>query len=72
MQLKRHSLIETVISTVVGFLLTLIFQSILFPLYGIHISTSQNLQIVAFMTFISIARGYILRRIFNHYTGATR
>lgn len=68
MQSKKGSFAETVISTAVGFLVTLLVQLVVFPIYHIEISTSQNFQIVAIFTVVSIARGYCLRRLFNNLT----
>lgn len=64
-QKRKHSFIEAVISTVVGFFLTLLVQAIVFPLYDIHTTHSENLQITGVFTIVSVIRGYVLRRIFN-------
>ena len=66
MQLKRHSLIETVVSTFVGFFITLlVYQFVINPVWGLTTSFNENLGITAVFTFVSIARGYLLRRFFN-------
>lgn len=65
MQSKRGSLAESVVSTLVGMIISLIAQLFVFPLYGIQINFNQNLQILFIFTIISIARQYVLRRIFN-------
>jgi hypothetical protein len=67
MQKKRHSFLEAITSTAIGFLVTLVAQCFLFPYYGIQISVGDNLQIVAWMTVISVLRQYVLRRVFNRY-----
>jgi hypothetical protein len=67
-QSKRASATEALISTGVGLLLSLSTQLLIFPLYGIEIKFHQNLQILAIFTFISIARQYVLRRVFNNIT----
>lgn len=64
-QSKRASLIEAITSTVVGFVLSYTCQLIVFPLYGIHISHSQNLQIILIFTAISVVRGYWIRRLWD-------
>lgn len=68
MQSKRGSFAETVVSTVVGFLITMVIQLTIFPMYGIHLEFHQDLQIVGIFTVASIARGYVLRRVFNNIT----
>lgn len=64
-QSKKASFMEAVTNTAVGFVITLLFQMWLFPLYDIHTTFSQDVQIVLWFTVLSIARGYVLRRAFN-------
>lgn len=68
MQKKHHSFYEAVISTAVGFCVTLLVQTIIFPLYHIHTTTHENLQITGVFTGVSVIRGYVLRRVFNWWT----
>jgi hypothetical protein len=37
-----------------------------FPLFGLHATIGQNIQIGAIFTVVSIARSYALRRLFEH------
>lgn len=64
-QSKLESLIETCINTLIGFLVALASQLAVFPLVGIHVQFSTNLEIGAYFTIISIVRGYVIRRWFN-------
>ena len=64
-QTKKQSLTETVISTFIGLAVSLITQIVVFPLYGMQVSFNQNIQITIIFTFVSIARGYFVRRYFN-------
>ncbi|MDQ5907179.1 MAG: hypothetical protein QG660_215 [Pseudomonadota bacterium] len=50
----------------IGYGVALASQILIFPFFGIHISLSDNLLIGAFFTVISIIRGYLVRRLFNH------
>ena len=68
MQSRRSSFAECVISTAFGFVVSMIAYAYILPLYDIHISMFQNVQIVAIFTIISIIRQYIFRRIFNNFT----
>lgn len=68
MQKKSHSLIESLINVLIGYFIALAAQLIIFPRYGIHISMSDNLSIGALFTIVSIARSYVLRRLFNRFT----
>lgn len=64
-QTKKQSLIEAITNTAVGFIISLLSISIILPIMGFESTTGQNLTLTVYFTFISIARGYILRRIFN-------
>ena len=64
-QTRLGSLIEAVANTAIGFGVALLSQIVVFPLVGIHVPLSTNLEIGAWFTLISVARGYVLRRWFN-------
>lgn len=64
-QSKIESLIETIINTAIGYLVALASQLIVFPMVGIDVSISTNLEIGAWFTIISVVRGYVIRRWFN-------
>lgn len=65
MQTKFHSAIETILNTVIGYIVAIISQLIIFPMFGMYISFTSNLKIALYFSIISIARSYILRRVFN-------
>jgi len=65
MQSKRYSLIEAVSNTIVGFLVSILVQLIVYPVMDIPVSLSQNIVITFIFTVVSILRGYALRRFFN-------
>lgn len=64
-QTKLESFIETCINTAIGYVVALLSQLLVFPLVGIHVPFSTNLEIGAWFTIISILRGYVIRRWFN-------
>ena len=68
MQTKTHSLIESITNIVVGLTINVIAQSLIFPLFGIHIPITHNLGIAICFTFISIVRSYCIRRWFTGRT----
>ena len=68
MQLKRHSLLESVINVAVGYGVALLSQIVIFPIYGMEVPLSANIQIGVWFTVISIIRSYLLRRCFNKWT----
>lgn len=68
MQKKHHSLIESITNTVVGFLISLCIQLVIYPVMDIPVRFDQNLIITSIFTVASISRGYVLRRVFNLFT----
>jgi uncharacterized protein YacL len=68
MQTKKKSLKESIINTSVGFVLSFIIQLIIYPLFDIPVSFSQNVWITIIFTVVSILRGYVVRRLFNKKT----
>ena len=65
MQSKRGSLIETCTGTAIGYSVAVLTQLLVFPSFGMYISTVENLAIAAVFTIISLIRGYWVRRLFN-------
>ncbi|WP_440643025.1 DUF7220 family protein [Bradyrhizobium sp. PUT101] len=59
------SLAESVINIAVGFGISLGAQMYFLPLLGVGITFRQNLSFALIMTVISIARSYLLRRVFE-------
>lgn len=64
-QTRLGSLIESVINIAIGYIVALLSQLAIFPMFGIHIPFHDNLLIGAWFTLISLARSYIIRRWFN-------
>lgn len=65
MQSKKMSLIETIVSVLIGYVVSIISQLLLFPMFNIEVSLTDNLLIGLFFTVVSIIRGYYVRRLFN-------
>ena len=65
MQTKKMSLIETIVSVAIGYVVALLSQIVVFPLFDIEVSLIDNLLIGLLFTVISIIRGYYVRRLFN-------
>lgn len=65
MQTRWQSFVEAVTNIVVGYALAVLTQIIVFPLFGLHASLGENLLIGGLFTCISLARSYVLRRLFN-------
>lgn len=65
MQPRRLSIIESITNTLVGFIISLLIQLIIYPAMGIPVTFAQNIFITLVFTGVSIARGYVIRRLFN-------
>ena len=65
MQTRLQSLLEAWTNVIIGYFVALAAQIIVFPWYDIDVSISQNLQIGLIFTAVSIARSYLVRRLFN-------
>lgn len=65
MQTKKYSLIESITNTLVGFIVSLLIQLIIYPTMEIPVTFTQNIVITFVFTLASILRGYIVRRMFN-------
>lgn len=65
MQSRKASAAEAVANVVVGYLVAIATQAAAFPFLGIKASTSQSLWLGLIFTGVSLARSYILRRLFN-------
>jgi len=64
-QAKIDSLMESLTNTAIGFGLSFVVWALVAAAYGIPMNWSTNLQITAIFTVVSIARQYVLRRLFN-------
>lgn len=71
-QSKGMSLVEAVTNTAVGLVIAYFAQIWFFAWAGIAITDSQNVALVLFMTVVSVARSYMLRRLFNKQPEAGR
>ena len=64
-----HSAIESAINILIGYLVALASQLVIFPFFGIHLALRENMFIGFWFTIISLVRSYVLRRIFNRVSG---
>ena len=69
MQTRLMSLFESAANIVVGYGVAVITQLLVFPLFGLAASLSDNLVIGLIFTIVSLARSYALRRLFNARSG---
>jgi hypothetical protein len=62
------SLVEAVTNTILGIVLAVYTQILVFPLFGLPpLAVSTNVQLAFVFTAVSLVRSYIVRRIFNSF-----
>ncbi len=59
------SLVESITNVVVGYAVAVLTQITVFPLFGLQVSLVDNLAIGVAFTAISLARSFVLRRVFE-------
>ena len=64
-QSRLMSLVEATTNVVVGFLLALLTQIVMFPMFGVVVSIGDNFLIGCVFTAVSIVRTFVLRRLFE-------
>ena len=67
MQSKKRSFIEAVTNVLVGYLVAVISNLIVLPLFGYQVSLFDGFAIGVVFTAISLIRSYVIRRLFNKY-----
>ena len=67
MQTKRRSFIEAVTNVLIGYLVAVISNLIVLPLFGYQVSLFDGFAIGVVFTVISLIRSYVIRRVFNYY-----
>lgn len=65
MQSRTMSLIESATNVVVGYVLAIATQIVVFPWFGIEAAFREHLAIGLAFVGVSLARGYLLRRMFE-------
>ena len=65
MQSKKDSLIESLTSTTIGWLIGVILNLTVLPLFDYDITVVDSLLVSLIFTAVSVARSYAVRRIFN-------
>ena len=65
MQSKKDSLIESLTSTTIGWLIGVILNLTILPLFDYNITVIDSLWVSLIFTVVSVIRGYVIRRWFN-------
>jgi hypothetical protein len=66
-QSRAMSLVESIANVIVGYGVAVATQILIFPVFGLQITLAQNLKMGAVFTVVSIARSYVLRRLFERF-----
>ena len=64
-QSRWMSFAEAVVNVVVGYGVAVVTQMLVFPLFGMRASVSDNLVIGVIFTVVSLVRSFTLRRVFE-------
>ena len=64
-QSRLMSLVEAITNVVVGYGVAVVTQILIFPIFGLHTTLAQNLQMGLLFTGVSIIRSFLLRRLFE-------
>ena len=59
------SMVEATANVVIGYGIAVATQVLVFPIFGIHITMADDLAIGLVFAVVSLARGFMLRRVFE-------
>ncbi|WP_245651077.1 DUF7220 family protein [Paramagnetospirillum marisnigri] len=59
------SMVEAAANVVIGYGIAVATQVLVFPIFGIHITMADDLAIGLVFAVVSLARGFMLRRVFE-------
>ena len=66
-QSRIMSMVEAAANVVVGYVLAIATQIVVFPWFGIETGIAEHLTIGLAFVGVSVARGYLLRRLFERW-----
>ncbi len=64
-QSRTMSMVEAAANVVVGYVLAIATQIVVFPWFGIETGLPEHLKIGLAFVGVSLVRGYLLRRLFE-------
>ena len=64
-QTRKASFVEALINAAIGYAVAVLSQIIVFPWFGIYVPLETNFSMGIIFTFVSIARSFLLRRMFE-------
>ena len=69
MQSKRNSAFEAATNVAIGYLVSVMANVLILPLFGYNVTIGDSFAIGLAFTVVSLARSYVLRRLFNRLDG---
>ena len=66
-QTRLESFIESAINTGLGFLVAMVTQILVYPLFDIDVTVGDQALLALIFTAVSLVRGYVVRMYFNTY-----
>jgi hypothetical protein len=66
-QSRAMSLVESIANVIVGYGVAVVTQILIFPVFGLQTTLTQNLKMGAVFTIVSLGRSYALRRLFERW-----
>jgi hypothetical protein len=64
-QSRRNSAFEAATNVAIGYLVSVLANVMILPLFGYNVTIGDSLSIGLAFTAVSLARSYVLRRFFN-------
>jgi len=64
-QSHKMSIVESTVSVTAGYLLNVLIQFLVYPLFGIEVSLDKAFVIAIFITMLAFMKNYSVRRLFN-------
>ena len=64
-QSRWHSFLESVTSTAIGFVVSMVILELVNRLWGLELDLGDNVVITSIFTIASVMRSYLVRRFFN-------
>ena len=65
MQSKLNSAFEAVANVAIGYLVSVLANVLILPLFGYNVTIGDSFAIGLAFTLVSLVRSYLLRRVFN-------
>ena len=63
----KRDIFESIIDVGSGFILAILIQLLIFPLFDLHPSILDSMGIALIFTFVSITRSWLWRLVFRRY-----